>query len=60
MRACVLNCEAIELGDRLFIHAIAAIEAGEELFIDYGLAADGEVTEDVRALGGARAGNRSL
>ena len=42
-------CETIELGDRVFIHAIVAIKAGEELFIDYGLAADGEVTADVRA-----------
>jgi hypothetical protein len=47
--ACVPNCEAIEVGDRVFIHAIVAIQAGEELFIDYGLAVDGEVTEDVRA-----------
>ncbi|MCC8405326.1 SET domain-containing protein-lysine N-methyltransferase [Paraburkholderia sp. MMS20-SJTN17] len=47
--ACMPNCEAIEVGDRVFIHALVAIAAGEELFIDYGLAVDGEVTEDVRA-----------
>ncbi|TCG04856.1 SET domain-containing protein-lysine N-methyltransferase [Paraburkholderia steynii] len=46
--ACDPNCEAIETGDRVFIHAIAAIEPGKELFIDYGLAIDGEITDDIR------------
>jgi uncharacterized protein len=42
------NCEAIEVGDRVFIHALTAIAPGDELFIDYGLAVDGPVTADVR------------
>jgi hypothetical protein len=33
----------------VFIHALVAIAAGEELFIDYSLAVDGEITEDVCA-----------
>jgi SET domain-containing protein len=47
--ACAPNCEAIETGDRVFIHALIAIEPGDELFIDYGLAADGEITAEIRA-----------
>jgi SET domain-containing protein len=31
------------------IHAFTAIEPGDELFIDYGLAVDGEITDDIRA-----------
>ncbi|BCZ85083.1 SET domain-containing protein-lysine N-methyltransferase [Paraburkholderia terrae] len=47
--ACEPNCEAIEVGDRVFIHALIAINPGEELFIDYGLDIDGEITDEVRA-----------
>jgi uncharacterized protein len=46
--ACAPNCEAIEMGDRVFIHALRPIAPGEELFIDYSLAVDGPVTDDVR------------
>ncbi|WP_233810089.1 SET domain-containing protein [Paraburkholderia sp. HP33-1] len=54
--ACMPNCEAIEVGDRVFIHALVAIAAGEELFIDYGLAVDSEVTEEVRVQYSCRCG----
>ncbi|TCG06745.1 SET domain-containing protein-lysine N-methyltransferase [Paraburkholderia steynii] len=47
--ACAPNCEAIETGDRVFIHALIAIQPGDELFIDYGLEVDGEITDEVRA-----------
>ncbi|MFL9966376.1 SET domain-containing protein-lysine N-methyltransferase [Paraburkholderia sediminicola] len=47
--ACKPNCEAIEIGDRVFIHALIAINPGEELFIDNGLVVDGAITDDVRA-----------
>lgn len=47
--ACMPNWEAIEVADRVFIHARVAIAAGEDLFIDYGFAVHGEVTEVVRA-----------
>lgn len=46
--ACSPNCEAIETGERVFIHALAAIAPGEELFIDYCLSVDGAVTDDIR------------
>ncbi len=46
--ACTPNCEAIEAGDRVFIHTVAAIRAGDELFIDCGLVIDGDVTADIR------------
>ena len=47
--ACEANCEAIEVGDRVFIHAVTAINPGEELFIDYGLVIDGEISDEIRA-----------
>lgn len=47
--ACAPNCEAIETGERVFIHALTAIAPGDELFIDYGLSVDGALTEEVRA-----------
>ncbi|MDR6382135.1 hypothetical protein [Paraburkholderia caribensis] len=31
-----------------FIHALTAIDVGDELFINFGLVIDGEVTDDVR------------
>jgi SET domain-containing protein len=46
--ACAPNCEAIESGDRVFIHALADIEPGCELFIDYALVIDGEPTDEIR------------
>jgi SET domain-containing protein len=47
--ACAPNCETIEDGDRIFIHALRPIEAGEELFIEYLLATDDPLDENVRA-----------
>src|SRR6516225_3781486 len=46
--ACAPNSEAIETGDKVFIHALAPIAPGDELFIDYGLSVDGAVTDDIR------------
>jgi len=45
---CTPNCETIETGDRVFIHALVPIAAGDELFIDYGLSVDGAITDDIR------------
>jgi SET domain-containing protein len=46
--ACTPNCEAVEKGDGVIIHALTVIKPGDELFIDYGLTVDGEITEEVR------------
>jgi SET domain-containing protein len=46
--ACAPNGEAIEMGERVFIHALANITPGKELFIDYGLSVDGAVTDEIR------------
>jgi hypothetical protein len=42
------NYEVIEKGERVFVHTLAAIAPGEELFIDNGLSVDGAVTDDIR------------
>src|SRR5215469_11667933 len=44
--SCDPNCEAVEEDDRIFIHAIRNIEAGEELFYDYALEVDEPITEE--------------
>jgi SET domain-containing protein len=47
--SCAPNCESVEDGGRIFIHALRPIEAGEELFIEYLLATDDPMDEAVRA-----------
>lgn len=47
--SCAPNCESIEDGGRIFIYTIRRIEAGEELFIEYLLATDKTMDDDVRA-----------
>ncbi|ANB76557.1 SET domain-containing protein-lysine N-methyltransferase [Paraburkholderia phytofirmans OLGA172] len=47
--ACAPNCETIEDDGRIFIHTLRSIGAGEELFIEYLLATDDPLDEDVRA-----------
>ncbi|HKR40904.1 MAG TPA: SET domain-containing protein-lysine N-methyltransferase [Paraburkholderia sp.] len=54
--ACAPNCEAIETGQRVFIHALVDIQPGDELFIDYGLSVDGEITDELRAHYACRCG----
>lgn len=46
--SCNANCEALEIEERVFIHASTAIAPGEELFLDYQLAVDGTTDEEVR------------
>jgi SET domain-containing protein len=46
--ACAANCEAVEDAGRVFIETVTAIEAGEELFIEYQLAVDGPLDKTVR------------
>ncbi|PTB17601.1 SET domain-containing protein-lysine N-methyltransferase [Trinickia symbiotica] len=46
--SCHANCEAIEIEDRVFIHASLAIAPGEELFLDYQLTVDDLADEETR------------
>jgi SET domain-containing protein len=57
IHACASNCEVIETGDRVFIHALAPIAVGDELFIVYGLSVDGAVTDDIRVQYTCRCGS---
>ena len=47
--ACKPNCEADEQGGRVFIKALRNIEAGDELFYDYGLIIDARYTKKLLA-----------
>jgi uncharacterized protein len=46
--ACAPSCETLEDDGRIFIHAPQPIEPGEELFIEYLLALDDPLDEEVR------------
>lgn len=47
--ACAPNCGAEETDDgRIFIYALRDIEAGEELFFDYGLVLEGRHTKKIK------------
>jgi SET domain-containing protein len=46
--SCMPNCETIEDTGRIFIHTLRPIEAGEELLIEYLLAVDDPLDDDVR------------
>lgn len=47
--SCHPNCEADEDGGRVFIKALRNINAGEELFYDYGLIIDAKYTKKLKA-----------
>jgi uncharacterized protein len=47
--SCKPNCEADEDGGRVFIKALRNIDAGEELFYDYGLIIDAKYTRKLLA-----------
>ena len=47
--ACAPNCEADQQGNRVFIRALRAIAAGEELSFDYGLIIDERYTAKLKA-----------
>ena len=42
--SCMPNCEAVEENDRVYIHAMEAIDEGEEITIDYNLYLDERYT----------------
>jgi len=46
--SCNPNCEAIEEDDRIFIHAMRNIRAGEELLYDYRMEIDEPITDAAR------------
>lgn len=46
--SCEPNCETIEEGDRVFIHAVRTIRSGEELTYDYQLVIDEPLTRRLR------------
>lgn len=46
--SCKPNCEADQEGDRVFIKALRAIPAGEELFYNYGLVIDEPMTPKLK------------
>jgi uncharacterized protein len=46
--ACEPNCEASEEGERIFIKALRDLQAGEELFYDYGLIIDERYTPKLK------------
>lgn len=43
------NCQADEIGERVFIKALRNIAAGDELFYDYGLVIDARYTKKLLA-----------
>ena len=47
--SCQPNCEADEDGGRVFIKTLRNIEAGEELFYDYGLIIEARYTDKLKA-----------
>ncbi|HDR9017871.1 SET domain-containing protein-lysine N-methyltransferase [Burkholderia multivorans] len=56
--SCIANCEAVENGDRVFIHASVAIAPGEELFLDYQLTVEDLADEEARLSYVCRCGAR--
>jgi SET domain-containing protein len=56
--ACQPNCEADEVDGRVFIKALRDLQAGEELFYDYGLIFDGRHTAELKKQFACRCGVR--
>jgi SET domain-containing protein len=55
--ACAPNCEADEIGGRVFIKALRDLKPGEELFYDYGLVIDERHTAKLKKEYECRCGN---
>ena len=55
--ACAPNCEADEIGGRVFIKALRDLQPGEELFYDYGLVIDERHTAKLKKEYECRCGN---
>jgi uncharacterized protein len=56
--ACAPNCQADETDGRVFIKALRALKAGEELFYDYGLIIDERYTPKLKREYACRCGSK--
>lgn len=56
--SCDPNCEPMEEGNRLYIHAISEIAPGEELSYEYNLVIEDRYTPAVKRLYACRCGSR--
>jgi SET domain-containing protein len=56
--ACAPNCRADETDGRVFIQALRALKAGEELFYDYGLIIDERYTPKLKREYACRCGSK--
>jgi len=56
--SCSPNCEPVEEDNRLYIHAIRNIRAGEELSYEYNLVIEGRYTPAIKRLYACRCGTR--
>ena len=56
--ACEPNCEADEIGGRVFIKSLRALKPGEELFYDYGLIIDERYTPKLKKEYECRCGSK--
>jgi uncharacterized protein len=53
---CDPNCEAVDIGKRIFIEAVRTIQPGEELAYDYGIQRDDDDAPDVDVIFACRCG----
>jgi hypothetical protein len=53
---CDPNCEAVDIGKRIFIEAVRTIQPGEELAYDYGIQRDDDDPPDVDVVFACRCG----
>lgn len=53
---CDPNCEAVDIGKRIFIEAVRTIQPGEELAYDYGIQRDDDDPPDVDVIFACRCG----
>lgn len=56
--SCNPNCEPVEEGNRLYIHAVRNIKAGEELAYEYNLVIEDRYTPAIKKLYACRCGAR--
>ena len=56
--SCNPNCEPMEEGNRLYIHAIRSIKAGDELSYEYNLVIEDRYTPAIKKLYACRCGTR--